>query len=88
MSKTNAEISLFDGGILRRAVGQARSRHQRRRPGYVASWGRDGAFAHQFGDRYRTLRVGEKLPDRRRRRPRGGPGRPGFKAWLIGGSPY
>jgi len=51
-------------------------------------WGRGGAFAHRFGDRYRTLRVGEELPDRRRRRPRGGPGRPGFKAWLIGGSPY
>jgi len=39
-------------------------------------------------DRYRTLRVGEELPDRRRRRLRGGPGRLGFKAWLIGGPPY
>src|SRR5206468_2799474 len=38
-----------------------RCRHQRRRPGYVASWGRGGAFAHRFGDRYRTLRAGEGL---------------------------
>jgi len=38
-----------------------RCRHQRRRPGYVASWGRGGAFAHRFGDRYRTLRAGEEL---------------------------
>lgn len=50
-----------DGRRSIHAIGRARSRHQRRRPGYVASWGRGGAFAHRFGDRYRTLRVGEEL---------------------------
>jgi hypothetical protein len=69
-------------------VGRARSRYQRRRPGYVASWGRGGAFAHRFGDRYRTLRVGEELRVGAVGVRASGPGRPGFKAWLIGGSPY
>jgi 7,8-dihydropterin-6-yl-methyl-4-(beta-D-ribofuranosyl)aminobenzene 5'-phosphate synthase len=46
-----------------------------------------GAFAPRFGDRYRTLRVGEELPSRAGGVRAVAPRRPGFKAWLTG-APY